>query len=73
MSLADELLADLEETDDAEKFMDVCEPDEIVPIPIAKPAFEGGYKKFYYYIYKFCFNYLNLIMLFFLQKSKSNR
>lgn len=40
MSLADELLADLEENDDAEKFMEEAEPEFILPA-VPKPIEEG--------------------------------
>lgn len=40
MSLADELLADLEENDDADVFMQEEEPD-FIPASIVKPVEEG--------------------------------
>lgn len=46
MSLADELLADLEENDDSDDTMEEPEPD-FVPASVSKPI-EEGYYPFYY-------------------------
>lgn len=41
MSLADELLADLEENDDSDAFMEEPEPEFVQPAAIPKPMEEG--------------------------------